>query len=136
MEPILSKAKISFFLCAFIALLFTETAYSQKKGIVQYPTRPITNITPITPGGPTDLAVRLMLKEAEKFLGQPIIALNKPGGAGSIGLTAIANSKPDGYTIGQSHNSGLLMVPHMEKVSYHSIKDFKQIIQFGVLILE
>jgi len=127
----LFKLKISIFLGVALIFLFTEWGYSQDEEIAKYPNRPITFICPIPPGGGTDLSFRTISKEAEKFLGQPIVVVNKPGGGQSIGMAAIAASKPDGYTIGQSGNSGLLLVPHMEKVPYHTVKDFKQIIQCG-----
>jgi tripartite-type tricarboxylate transporter receptor subunit TctC len=127
----LFKSKISIFLCFVVILLFTERGYAQDEEIAKYPSRPITFICPIPPGGGTDLSLRAISKEAEKFLGQPIVVVNKSGGGQSIGMAAIATSKPDGYTIGQSGNSGLLLVPHMEKVPYHTVKDFKQIIQCG-----
>jgi tripartite-type tricarboxylate transporter receptor subunit TctC len=122
-------------LCAFILLFVSERGYAQEK----FPARPINFIIPIPPGGPTDLAFRLLAREAEKTLGQPVVVVNKPGAGQSIGMAAIAVAKPDGYTIGQSGNSGLLLVPHMEKVPYNSVKDFRQIIQcggfnFGVIV--
>ena len=103
----------------------------------RYPTRPITFIVPVSPGGSTDLYFRLLCKEAEKTLGQPLVILNKPGLV--QGTSAIAVAKPDGYTIGQSSNSAMLLIPHLEKVPYDTIKDFKYIVQtasvnFGVFI--
>ena len=135
----LYKPKLSLFLCFVSIFLFTEWGYSQEEEIAKYPRRPITFIIPIPAGGPTDLSLRLICKESEKILGQPIVIVNKPGAGQSIGMAAIAAAKPDGYTIGQSGNSGLLLVPHIEKVPYDPIKDFKQIIQcggfnFGVIV--
>jgi tripartite-type tricarboxylate transporter receptor subunit TctC len=46
-------------------------------------------------------------------------------------MAAIAAAKPDGYTIGQSGNNGLLLVLHIEKVPYQTEKDFRQIVQCG-----
>jgi tripartite-type tricarboxylate transporter receptor subunit TctC len=103
----------------------------------RYPTRPINFIIPVSPGGSTDLYFRLLCREAEKTLGQPLVILNKPGLV--QGTSAIAVAKPDGYTIGQSSNSAMLLIPHLEKVPYNTIKDFKYIVQtasvnFGVFI--
>jgi len=121
---------ICFCLCSTILLLAAQSGYSQEDAR-KFPSRPVNFIIPIPPGGPTDLALRLVSKEAEKTLGQPVVIVNKPGAGQSIGMAAIAVAKPDGYTIGQSGNSGLLLVPHMEKVPYDPMKDFKQIIQVG-----
>jgi tripartite-type tricarboxylate transporter receptor subunit TctC len=121
--------RLAGYLClsALILLLASQEGVAQEK----FPSRPINFIIPIPAGGPTDLAFRLLAREAEKTLGQPVVPVNKPGAGQSIGMAAIAVAKPDGYTIGQSGNSGLLLVPHMEKVPYNTVTDFKQIIQCG-----
>jgi tripartite-type tricarboxylate transporter receptor subunit TctC len=86
---------------------------------------------PFPAGNSSDLAVRFISKEAEKFLGQPITVVNKPGASGTIGAAALATAKPDGYTIGHLGSSGLFIVPYMENVPYHPVKDFTFIMQFG-----
>jgi tripartite-type tricarboxylate transporter receptor subunit TctC len=77
------------------------------------------------------LATRLIAKETEKYLKQPIVPVNKPGGSLAVGTTAIATAKPDGYTIGSSMHAPMLVIPNLQKVPYDPIKDFKQIMQFG-----
>lgn len=69
-------------------------------GAAEYPTRPITMIVPFSPGGSTDLLARVVTKEIDKLLGQPIIIENKPGAATMRGLNEIVAAKPDGYTLG------------------------------------
>jgi tripartite-type tricarboxylate transporter receptor subunit TctC len=70
--------------------------YSQGK---DYPTKPIEIVCPYTPGGTTDLMSRLIADIAPKYLGQPLIVVNKPGGAGSIAAADVISSKPDGYKL-------------------------------------
>ena len=82
-----------------------------------------------------DLANRLIIQEAQKFLGQPIVAVNKPGGGFNIGTAAIATAKPDGYTIGCAGDPAVFAAPHMEKLPYHPVKDFRWIMQFGLQTL-
>ena len=65
-----------------------------------FPDKPVTVICPWTAGGGTDLLLRALSKEAEKFLGQTINVVNQTGGAGAIGHNAIRAARPDGYTIG------------------------------------
>lgn len=97
----------------------------------KYPSRPITFVVPFSPGGSTDLAVRLIAKEAERFLGQPIVVTNKPGGGGSVGVSAVAVAKPDGYTIGQSPGGApLFIMPFLEKLPYDPVKDIRYVMQF------
>jgi len=87
-----------------------------------------------TPAGSTaDIPCRVLVKEAEKFLGQPIVVVNKPGASQAIGIAAIATAKPDGYTIGYAGHPGIFFAPLMEKVPYHPVKDLKPIVQFGYL---
>ena len=102
-----------------------------QEDVSKYPTRPITCIIPFSPGGSADLAIRLLSKELEKNLGQPIVVVNKPGGGGSIGVSAVAVAKPDGYTIGQSPGGApLFIMPFLEKLPYHPVKDFRYVVQF------
>jgi Uncharacterized protein conserved in bacteria len=67
---------------------------------VKYPSKPITIIVPYAPGGDSDMIARSMEKMAIKYLGQPMIVINKPGGGATIGWNELAGSNPDGYTIG------------------------------------
>jgi tripartite-type tricarboxylate transporter receptor subunit TctC len=101
--------------------------------VAKFPSGPITFIIPVPPGGATDVACRLVAKEAEKFLGRPIVCLNKPGGSFAVAIAAIASSPPDGYTIGYAGHPGLFVTPLTQKVPYHPVKDLKQIMQFGYL---
>ena len=114
----------------FIALLFPAAGYSQEDP-AKFPSKPVTHIVPVPPGGPTDLAVRLICKEAEKYLKQPVAVVNRPGGALSVGTAAIATAKPDGYTVGFSGGPPLFLTPLLEKVPYDPIKDIRSVIQYG-----
>ena len=65
-----------------------------------YPDRPITLICPWGAGGGTDTVARALAAAMEKELGQPVNVVNRTGGSGIIGHSALASAKPDGYTIG------------------------------------
>ena len=65
-----------------------------------YPERPITLIVPWAAGGGTDGTARIIGTLLEKELGQPVNVVNRTGGSGVVGHSAIAQSAPDGYTIG------------------------------------
>jgi tripartite-type tricarboxylate transporter receptor subunit TctC len=65
-----------------------------------YPTRAITMIVPFPPGGIADITARPTAPAIEKVLKQPVSIVNRPGAAGAVGNAAVANAKPDGYTIG------------------------------------
>ena len=65
-----------------------------------YPERPITLIVPWGAGGGTDAVARFFGTYLEKDLGQPVNVVNRTGGNGVVGHSAIAQAAPDGYTIG------------------------------------
>src|SRR6201991_2572827 len=65
-----------------------------------YPGRPVTVIVPWGAGGGTDATARIVAALLEKELGQPFNVVNRTGGSGVVGHSAIATSAPDGYTIG------------------------------------
>lgn len=79
--------------------IFTLTG-SLAHAAKDYPTRPISMIVPWAAGGGTDAIARTIATVMQKELGQPINVVNRPGGGSVVGHTAIANAKPDGYTIG------------------------------------
>jgi tripartite-type tricarboxylate transporter receptor subunit TctC len=68
--------------------------------LAQYPNRPITLIVPWGAGGGTDATARILASIMEKDLKQPVNVVNRTGGSGVVGHSAIAEAAPDGYTIG------------------------------------
>ena len=130
MKHYLGKSMIFVLVGLSFILLIANRGFSQEV----YPSRPVTFIVPFPPGSSTDLSYRMLTKETEKHLGQPIVVVNKPGGGGSIGVSAVATSKPDGYTFGTSPSGGFLAImPYIEKIPYHPLKDIKYILQFAEL---
>jgi tripartite-type tricarboxylate transporter receptor subunit TctC len=60
----------------------------------------ITVIMPWPPGGPNDIGARVLAPLMEKDLGVPVQIVNKPGAGSQVGITQLAQAKPDGYAIG------------------------------------
>ncbi|WP_243095603.1 tripartite tricarboxylate transporter substrate binding protein [Thermus thalpophilus] len=82
-------------------LIGTTGALALGQGWAQrYPSRPITLIVPWSPGGSTDLTARALAPVLEKILKVPVQVVNRTGGGGAVGHGAIAQARPDGYTIG------------------------------------
>jgi len=83
--------------CLFAALfaLAAAPAFAQDA----FPSRPITMIVPFPPGGVADITARPTSAAMEKILKQPVVITNRPGAGGAVGNAALANAKPDGYTI-------------------------------------
>jgi tripartite-type tricarboxylate transporter receptor subunit TctC len=68
--------------------------------LAEYPERPIEMIVPWGAGGGTDAVGRIFAQILQENLGQPVNVVNRTGGSGVVGHTAIARAKPDGYTMG------------------------------------
>lgn len=66
----------------------------------RYPSRPIQIFVPWGAGGGTDATARIVGSVLERELGQPVNVVNRTGGSGVVGHSAIATAPPDGYTIG------------------------------------
>lgn len=74
--------------------------YAQLALAQNYPSRPITMVVPWGAGGGTDATARIVAALMEKELGQPVNVVNRTGGNGVVGHSAIATAPADGYTLG------------------------------------
>jgi tripartite-type tricarboxylate transporter receptor subunit TctC len=99
------------FLLLLAAALFAASALAQDS----YPSRPITMVVPFPPGGVADLTGRPTAFALEKILKQRIVVENKAGAGGAIGMAAVANAKPDGYTIMMALSS-ISIIPPAERL--------------------
>jgi tripartite-type tricarboxylate transporter receptor subunit TctC len=89
-----------------------------------YPAKPVRLLIPFPPGGSADTIARLLAQEMTKSLGQPVVAENRPGAGGNIGVDAVAKSAPDGYTVGLAAAGALAINQHlMGKLPYDPVKD-------------
>src|SRR5689334_9694291 len=82
-------------LAACAAAFAAATAVAQES----FPSRAITMIVPFPPGGVADVTGRPTAAAMEKILKQPVVVTNRPGAGGAVGNAAVANAKPDGYTV-------------------------------------
>jgi tripartite-type tricarboxylate transporter receptor subunit TctC len=93
-----------------------------------YPERPVRLVVPQAAGSATDNGARLLAPELGKRLGQPVIVDNRPGGALTIGIDAVAKAAPDGYTIGIGPVGALAITRHMvAKLPYDIERDLQPV---------
>ncbi|MGH7769822.1 MAG: Bug family tripartite tricarboxylate transporter substrate binding protein [Candidatus Binatia bacterium] len=105
------KSKITVVLtaCAIIA------AHCSARAQETFPNRPVTIVAPFPPGGVADLTARPVAAAMEKILKNPVVVVNKTGAAGAVGMSFVANSKPDGYTLLMALSS-ISIIPEADKL--------------------
>lgn len=86
--------KVALVLCALMVAVFASTAMA-----ADFPAKNVKLIVPFSAGGGTDAVARAVANIAEKYLGQPVVVINKTGGSGAVGMTEGAMAKKDGYTL-------------------------------------
>ena len=96
-----------------------------------YPERIIRAIVPFAPGGSNDGMARLVSPELGKALGQQVIVENRPGAAGNIGIDAVANSSPNGYTLLFSATASTQNPALFRKLPYDPLRDIQPVAEVG-----
>jgi tripartite-type tricarboxylate transporter receptor subunit TctC len=113
--------------CVTVLLaLFTLAAGAQ-----EFPSKPVRLVVPFPPGGPLDIAGRLIGKELQDRWVHPVIVENKPGG--TIGPEYVVRSTPDGHVLLIISSTPLVTLPHLQKVPYDVLKDLVGVTQTTLL---
>ena len=94
-----------------------------------YPSKPVTVIVPFQAGQGVDIMARALAVELARVTGQAFPVVNREGAAATIGFAALANAKPDGYTISISPNTPLTVAPHLLKSVTYTYDQFIPICQ-------
>src|SRR6476620_9991712 len=82
-----------------LAVLLAMSALAGGARAQSFPARPITLINPYGAGGPADLLARAVAEGMSETLGRAVVVDNRPGAGTAIGARAVAQAKPDGYTL-------------------------------------
>ena len=107
-------------LVAALGLLCPTLAAAQT-----WPQKSIRMIVPFPAGGGTDFIARLAAKHLSQRLGQQVYVENRGGANGAIGLQALMQSDPDGYTISACSDTPLVVNPSLyDKLPYSPLRDF------------
>jgi len=117
---------------AFITVLFSMAFFGAAFAQESYPSKPIKIIIPLGPGSGNDVVTRILSESLEKELNTRIEVEYKAGGGGGvIGADFVANSKPDGYTLGTLNSSIFTNSPVFTTVPFDPIKGFTSIARLG-----
>jgi tripartite-type tricarboxylate transporter receptor subunit TctC len=97
-------------------------------------------VVPFPPGGATDITARAFAEHLTRELGQSVIVDNKGGAGGSIGMSEVARSAPDGLTFGVATLSTHGVNPAVySKLPYDPVKQFEPVTELvkapGVLVV-
>lgn len=98
-----------------------------------YPAKTIRLIFPFPPGGPTDLLGRAIAQKVSDQVGQQVVADNRPGAGGNLGLELAAKAPPDGYTIVLSSPLVAISPSLYTKLNYDPAKDLAPISQVALI---
>ncbi len=97
-----------------------------------YPDRPIRLVLPFPPGGNVDSFGRVLARQLESQLGQPIVVDNRSGANGIVGVDIVAKAPPDGHTLLDTSFSFVINPSIYRKLPYDTERDFVPITNFAV----
>lgn len=93
-----------------------------------YPAKPVRVVVPYAPGGTGDLVFRLITDPLGARLGQPFVMDYHAGAGGTMGVNAVAQATPDGYSIGVGSSDAVALAPHFyQKLGYSPLTDLAPI---------
>ena len=123
------RAIFRYLLLAAAVMAGSAPAQAQAQAQDAYPSRPITLVVPVPPGGASDFVARTIGQKLSEAMGQPVVINNQGGASGTIASGNVAKAPPDGYTLLVSsittHGIGPLINTN---ASYDTLKDFTPII--------
>ena len=90
----------------------------------EYPTKPVTLVSPYGPGGAADLAARTLSATAPGYLGNSILVVNRTGAAGVSGSTTVAKGRADGYTMLLARVGSQAAVPAINRTIPYAWDEF------------
>ena len=93
--------------------------------------QPVKIIVPQAVGGTNDTVARLIGVEFGKALNQSVIVENRPGASGAIGMQAVVQAKPDGYTLGLASDSAAMLNVIQPALTWQFKRDVRGIGMIG-----
>jgi tripartite-type tricarboxylate transporter receptor subunit TctC len=109
------------------ALMFALCAPARAE---DFPARPLHLIIPYGPGGIVDFAGRQLAQKMSENLGQPVVADNRPGAGGIVGVDVVAHSDSDGYNV-VLMDPGIVINPILQKSMPYDV--FKDLVAISIV---
>jgi tripartite-type tricarboxylate transporter receptor subunit TctC len=94
---------------------FVSVSTARADAVKDFPTKPVTVITPFAAGSGPDAVMRLVAEKLARRWNQRVLIENKPGGAGFIAIDAAKRAPQDGYTLLQLDSEHMAALPHLYK---------------------
>jgi len=122
----------------FVAAVAIACALSPSAYALDYPTKPVRLIVGVAPGGANDTVARLVAQALAERLGQPVVVENRPGAGGNIGLEAVVNAPPDGYTLLFATSANALAASFYDNANADFARDIAPVTSLvrGPLVME
>jgi tripartite-type tricarboxylate transporter receptor subunit TctC len=122
----MKSSRMIFLVVVLLACLITGT---QVRGADNFPTKPLELVVPYVAGGSTDVMCRTIVARAVPFFNnQPVVVVNKAGGATIVGSRYVLDNRNDGYTLYSISTASMMIAPVINKAPF-SWRDFTGIAQ-------
>lgn len=116
--------RIASFAAALLSAALAPAVHAQ----ASYPSRPVTMVVTMAPGGTTDIVGRQVAQKLSEGLGGSFVVENRPGAGGNVGSVAVAKAAPDGHTLMVQLSSTQVINPALYKsTGFDPVKDFTPI---------
>ena len=89
-----------------------------------YPDRPVRLVVPFPAGGGADNIARTIMPQVAEALGQPIVIDNRPGAGGTLAITILTQSAPDGYMLHLTTSADAWNASLYDKLNFNILRDF------------
>ena len=107
----------------FAAAVFAAIGAVGAAQAADYPTKPVRWVVPYPPAGTTDVLARIVAQWLTEKMGQPFVVDNRPGAGNNIGVEAVVNAPPDGYTMLLVNPANGINATLYKNLSFNFIRD-------------
>ena len=122
--PQVNGAFVAASVLAFSPTIVTLNAHAQADAASGYPAKAVRLVVGFTPGSATDVTARIFAQKFTEAWGVTVAVDNVPGVGGAVGVSRVAKSPPDGYTLMYSGNGALTILPTLQnKPLYDVVRD-------------